>query len=210
MAQRCHRHNDYDSYMASDHPADAVDRSQRACDWPINRAAPGRLEIIRRFCNTANRESGSDLLLAATAFDAWLIEQQRTPVDADPAELDRVVRFRELLRGHAIAHRLWARGHDLGDIARAIQQVPLVMAQRNGRLVIEPGTATGTDRFLAGLGLDVIEADRADKWPRLKACQGCSWVFYDNSKNASGRWCSMSACGGRAKVRNYRRRQPAT
>ena len=133
--------------------------------------------------------------------------QGRGRVDAGAAELAKVVRFRELLRGHAIAHRLWATGHDMGDIARAVAHVELRVVHRNGRLVVEPGVAPGVDRFLAALGLAVIEADRLSTWPRIKACQNCSWVFYDSSKNASGRWCSMSACGGRAKVRNHRRRQ---
>ena len=47
-------------------------------------------------------------------------------------------------------------------------------------------------------------------WGRLKICPGdhCGWAFYDNSRNQTGRWCSMSVCGGRAKARaHYRRRR---
>jgi predicted RNA-binding Zn ribbon-like protein len=34
-------------------------------------------------------------------------------------------------------------------------------------------------------------------------------VFYDRSKNRSGRWCVMAECGNRAKVRAYRERERA-
>lgn len=38
---------------------------------------------------------------------------------------------------------------------------------------------------------------------RLKACAGCSFVFLDESKNRSRRWCSMDDCGTAQKVRRY-------
>lgn len=43
----------------------------------------------------------------------------------------------------------------------------------------------------------------------LKLCadETCRSAFYDRSKNHSGRWCSMSTCGNRAKVRAWRERQ---
>jgi len=48
-------------------------------------------------------------------------------------------------------------------------------------------------------------------WPRLKACANdtCQWAFYDISKNRSGRWCTMDACGNLMKARAYRRRRAA-
>ena len=42
---------------------------------------------------------------------------------------------------------------------------------------------------------------------RTCASQDCRAVFYDRSKNHSGRWCSMEVCGNRAKVRAWRERQ---
>jgi predicted RNA-binding Zn ribbon-like protein len=40
---------------------------------------------------------------------------------------------------------------------------------------------------------------------RVKACPaekgGCDWLFYDESKNKSRRWCSMEGCGSRVKMR---------
>jgi predicted RNA-binding Zn ribbon-like protein len=44
---------------------------------------------------------------------------------------------------------------------------------------------------------------------RVKRCarEGCDWLFVDESKNHSRRWCSMSLCGSRVKARRYYRRQ---
>ena len=47
---------------------------------------------------------------------------------------------------------------------------------------------------------------------RLKQCpapDGCGWLFYDTSKNATRRWCSMRMCGNGAKARRFQRRQRA-
>jgi CGNR zinc finger len=37
----------------------------------------------------------------------------------------------------------------------------------------------------------------------LKVCSGCRWLFLDQSKNRSRRWCSMEVCGTSAKKRRY-------
>lgn len=44
---------------------------------------------------------------------------------------------------------------------------------------------------------------------RLRECasDSCAWIFVDRTKNGSRRWCDMSGCGNRAKVRAFRERQ---
>jgi predicted RNA-binding Zn ribbon-like protein len=44
---------------------------------------------------------------------------------------------------------------------------------------------------------------------RLRECasEQCSWLFLDQTRNHSRRWCDMKGCGNQAKVRRYRRRQ---
>jgi len=43
---------------------------------------------------------------------------------------------------------------------------------------------------------------------RLKQCPGerCGWVFVDESRNRSRRWCEPNQCGNRERVRAYYRR----
>lgn len=44
---------------------------------------------------------------------------------------------------------------------------------------------------------------------RIKQCGGydCSWLFVDESRNRSRRWCDMADCGNRAKQRRHYRRK---
>jgi predicted RNA-binding Zn ribbon-like protein len=44
---------------------------------------------------------------------------------------------------------------------------------------------------------------------RVRQCANpqCGWLFLDNSKSANRRWCSMSACGNRAKAHRHYQRQ---
>jgi predicted RNA-binding Zn ribbon-like protein len=44
---------------------------------------------------------------------------------------------------------------------------------------------------------------------RLRQCANpeCGWLFLDNSKSGNRRWCSMSACGNRAKAHRHYLRQ---
>ncbi len=46
---------------------------------------------------------------------------------------------------------------------------------------------------------------------RLKRCDNpdCRWVFYDESRNQSRRWCEAATCGNLMKVRRFRARQRA-
>lgn len=47
---------------------------------------------------------------------------------------------------------------------------------------------------------------------RVRRCggDGCGWLFVDQSRNRSRRWCDMAICGNRARVKaHYRRTHPA-
>jgi predicted RNA-binding Zn ribbon-like protein len=44
---------------------------------------------------------------------------------------------------------------------------------------------------------------------RLKKCAGCPWLFLDQSKNLSRRWCAMNDCGTHEKIRRYVTRRAA-
>jgi len=39
--------------------------------------------------------------------------------------------------------------------------------------------------------------------PRLKRCARCPWLFLDQSKNHSRRWCDMNDCGRAQKIERY-------
>ena len=45
--------------------------------------------------------------------------------------------------------------------------------------------------------------------PRVKRCAGCPWLYLDQSKNSSRRWCTMEDCGKNAKMKRYVERRTA-
>ena len=71
--------------------------------------------------------------------------------------------------------------------------------------------ATGVRGAIGRILGSAFLADLDGRWERFRVCHdpGCTSIFFDRSKNKSGKWCSMSSCGNRAKVRAYRERQAA-
>jgi predicted RNA-binding Zn ribbon-like protein len=162
---------------------------------PAGQVAPPPLEPVRGLLNS------------------WLIpNDSREPTD----------RFDELARaggwrGHVASLvrelrddlRQVVESDDPGVLNKWIDRVAL-------RLVVADGAITYQhERGPAGeIVAAVVSAVGDGSWKRLKACPDCHWVFYDNTRNGSKRWCLMyaggpdgRACGTIAKVRRYRDRQ---
>jgi predicted RNA-binding Zn ribbon-like protein len=59
---------------------------------------------------------------------------------------------------------------------------------------------------------DAAELLASQSLERLRECasDSCGWFFLDLTKNRSRRWCAMSGCGNRAKVRRFRDKLPKT
>ncbi len=55
------------------------------------------------------------------------------------------------------------------------------------------------------VALAAVELLCSEKVSRLKECRGsdCGWLFLDTSRNRTRSWCSMKACGNRAKAARY-------
>jgi predicted RNA-binding Zn ribbon-like protein len=202
-------------------------RSGPAAGPPRISPAPGDLEIVQRFVNTLDIETGADELDSPAGLSRWLAgsglmtpQPPGGPVrpGVSPAWRSRAVALREALRGVLSSHVPAPGGPD-GAQARAAA-AGLRKAAGPLRVRIEvgddgrvaPGPAdTGAAAALTRILLIVAQADAAGTWSRLKACSAsdCRWVFYDRSPTRSGCWCSMRICGSRAKSRAYRRRTAA-
>jgi predicted RNA-binding Zn ribbon-like protein len=195
--------------MASGHPVDAHGRVLPHPGWPGDRQAPGDLELVRRFCNSTNRENGAERFLTAQGFDAWLVTEGLTPVHPSAAELARAIAAREVLHDLVVANATGTPDLEAWLRLAALLTTAHVGFCADGASLAAVPHGTDVDAFLAGLGLAITRAIDDGAWPRLKACRNCHWVVYDPSKNRSSRWCSMSACGGRHNAREYRRRRSA-
>ena len=176
--------------------------------------APGRLALVQGFLNShydLEREHGAELLHSPAALTAWLrragllVEPAAT---ADDHDLGRALAVRGGLRGLAQGSGRDPAGFDVAARGAAVE----VRLTPGSPPRFVPAPAAGVSGAL-GVLLAITAVAVADgSWSRLKVCPGenCGWVFYDGSRNRSGRWCSMSVCGGRAKARrHYHRRRAA-
>jgi predicted RNA-binding Zn ribbon-like protein len=187
-------------------------------DGPGGHAATGRgpdsgaaLEALRDFVNTNDLEGGEDELETPEQLHAWLLARELIPrhaeVDADAHR--RAIAVREGLRALGRANNGEPIDVDRMDaLNQAAAGLPLVVSADPDGWRLTPA-ATGVDGVLAGL-MGTLARSMADgSWSRVKACRRdtCRWLFFDQSRNRSGTWCSMAGCGSRMKARAYRARQ---
>jgi predicted RNA-binding Zn ribbon-like protein len=50
---------------------------------------------------------------------------------------------------------------------------------------------------------ELLTSERASRVHECEDDRGCGFLFIDQSKNQSRRWCSMDSCGNRAKARRH-------
>ncbi len=162
-----------------------------------------------------------------TEIPVWAVDDIATPEaladwfrsrglvsEAVVVEADSFVRARALRRVLRALAR--ANAHDAApdeDVRSEFASIAGVARMRfdlgaGGELLLAPD-ADGADAALAEILARVFDAQASGAWRRLKSCPGahCGWLFYDASRNASSKWCSMSICGNRTKTAAYRRRR---
>jgi len=159
------------------------------------------------------RKAASRELLAAPAdLCRWLraagfdIED----LEASEAELTAARRLREAV--HAIALARIGGTVDPADAQtelNAIARGPAAAPQLDARGVLAwHGDAAALTATLAREAVALFGGPQAQGIRRCEA-DGCAILFLDTSRSGDRRWCSMAACGNKAKVAEFRRRQRA-
>jgi predicted RNA-binding Zn ribbon-like protein len=176
--------------------------------------APGQLELVREFVNTADLDQETDELDSPRALSAWLSDHGLLAASArlGAGDLERALEAREALRMLMLPNNglpLERGAIETLNGATAAGDFSLSFDDE-GRAHLEP-SSFGVDAAIGRLVAIAYEAMLDGSWPRLKACRAedCRWAFYDRSRNRSGTWCEMGVCGNRAKVRAYRKRRTA-
>ncbi|MBA2452090.1 MAG: CGNR zinc finger domain-containing protein [Chloroflexia bacterium] len=134
------------------------------------------------------------------------------PVDA-AAVVSEAIILRELLYRifSAVAAECQPDGADLqalnGELRAALGNVELDRVSD----AIEWGWLPGTNlrRPLWPIVQSAAELLTSSEGGRVRECAAhdCEWLFFDESRNRSRRWCNMQTCGNRAKVDRFRARQ---
>jgi predicted RNA-binding Zn ribbon-like protein len=170
------------------------------------------LHLLQDFVNTNDVEAGDDALSTPERLHRWLVGRDLASLErVTQDELRRTLEVREGLRAMGRANN--GEPLDTRQVAalnRAANAIPLVVGVEPDDWSLRPATR-GVDGFL-GTILAIVARSMADgSWSRIKACRNdtCHWLFYDQSRNRSGTWCTMAACGSRMKSRAYRSRRRA-
>ncbi|MBB5081769.1 CGNR zinc finger domain-containing protein [Nonomuraea endophytica] len=179
-------------------------------------AAPGALEVVRRFVDTHDIYNSHDVLSDVEAAVAWLTAEglmgKGRPMAA--RDLSALRDLRGALREMAAAN---TRGEqppravvDAFNDLTASHAASVRLDVSHGSMVasVQP-REDGAGGVVAALAAAVHEAVLTQTWTRLKSCDNpeCRWLFYDESRNRTARWCSMRGCGSIVKARRYRDRQ---
>ncbi|MEV8553972.1 CGNR zinc finger domain-containing protein [Streptomyces glaucescens] len=158
--------------------------------------APGGLALVEALVNTVDLGSGRDELDTPRA-------RQRLGIAED--DLDAVRELRESLRATCLAHAGHPPHRPVTPLGDLLARAPLYIAvdPRDGSARLTPAE---DGPLLSRVAAAVAQALTEGTWERLKACElpECHWAYYDRSPAGRGRWCSMSVCGARAKMRRYR------
>jgi predicted RNA-binding Zn ribbon-like protein len=142
---------------------------------------------------------------AASRMHKWF-----TANKAEAAKVfDQTIGLRETIYRlmHAAAEGTMPTADDLREFNRALAEAParvtLVHAEEGfgWRIGLEP-SAAGLLAPVLWSAADILTGpDRA----RVRECANdqCLWLFLDDSKNGTRRWCSMQVCGNRAKAHRH-------
>lgn len=177
-------------------------------------SAPHPLDIVQSFLNSVDLEDGPDAFATIDGLAAWIQEQlEAAPFSLTEADCERAVVVREALRDVLMEHSEHAPARDATDrLNMALEGISLTIEFDDSSTpgLVERGH--GLDAVFAALMRIVYTASIDGTWQRLKVCrnEACRWAFYDASKNRSGAWCTMAACGSKMKARSYRKRTQTT
>lgn len=168
-----------------------------------------RPDLCLDFANTRywrGQEVPTETLNAPADLAAWARATKPLPAK----EFDRAIALREavyrLLDAQALGKA--APSRDLEALNEALAQAPARTTLKRGRDGYEWNVDTKSGTALALLAPvlwsagDLLAGPRLDKVRRC-ANPECGWLFLDDSRAGKRRWCSMSACGNRAKARRH-------
>jgi len=177
--------------------------------------AAGTLGLVQAYVNTVDLETGSDEFGDPNTLGGWLVARGLLAQGYQAGEADRknALAVREAIRGVIGANSGTAvfpvDVATLNGAAAASRLRARFGSDGKARLVPE---AAGVEGALGRVVAAVFAGMGDEDWARLKLCgsPSCRWVFYDQSRNRSSRWCKMASCGNRQKARRFRARAKTT
>lgn len=158
------------------------------------------------------REAG---ILSPADYDRLAAHYGRYPREA-AAALDKAITSRDLLLSifAGIANGRSVSPPRLAELNSTLAGMPGLLCVRKGAGQIEAewtSAADGLQQVLFAVLTDAARLLGSERLPRLRECSSndCTWLFLDETRNHSRRWCEMRACGNRNKARRHYQRSRA-
>jgi predicted RNA-binding Zn ribbon-like protein len=128
--------------------------------------------------------------------------------------LERAIGMREAMHEvfWAVLHKKPAPRSALaevnGYVQEAAQHISLIPANGHFQWQFD-SSSDSLEAPLWPIARSAAELLASDQVGYVRACASktCEWMFLDESKNHRRRWCDMTKCGNRAKVRRFYKRQ---
>jgi predicted RNA-binding Zn ribbon-like protein len=154
---------------------------------------------------------GEQAGLVTSALAGILRSQADEHPEAVNRAYDRAILLREALY-HTFSSHYAGKPIPASDLAL----LNSVLREAMAGLQLAPGEAQlrwewapvmeGANYILWPVARAAADLLTSDKVARVRVCEddrGCGYLFIDQSKNHSRRWCSMEGCGNRAKARRH-------
>jgi DNA-binding PadR family transcriptional regulator/predicted RNA-binding Zn ribbon-like protein len=197
--------------LAFDASSKGTDRLQRDL---VRKIAPGRLQVVQEFLNTAPILLQPEQLATPEHLEKWLVEHGLASSigTISTSDLTYAHLIRKALRELVDTNR--------GGVISAGSRSELVRASAAANLqfdfdgrthLVLRGGASGLQGAVGSMLAFVHEAMLTGEWARFKTCANCGWSFFDTSDGSDEVWCSDLACGlsrGTRKAPSTRAKSP--
>jgi predicted RNA-binding Zn ribbon-like protein len=163
---------------------------------------------LLRWAKEAGRLSSAD-------HDRLAAHYHRNPREA-AAALAKGTAIRDLLLSifSGIAQGRPVSSRRVSELNSALARAPGVLRvhKNSDRTETEWTSAVdGLQQVFFAVLASAAELLASDRLERIRECASadCTWLFVDESRNRSRRWCDMSVCGNRIKARRHYQRAKA-
>ena len=183
-----------------------------------DRFTPDPKELLSHYPDLA-RFAEDTGILADRQVERLLTRSIEHPDEAQRA-LARAIQLREAISEifYALARKKPVPAAGLAILNQHVQEAGQHLALVTGRHRFEWKFDAHSEDLFAPvwpIARDAAELLASERVHYVHACASktCQWIFLDESKNHRRRWCDMSKCGNRAKVKRFyvrQKRNPAT
>jgi predicted RNA-binding Zn ribbon-like protein len=176
-------------------------------------------EYLRSYEDLLDWSRQAGLLTLEEAED--LFRQATLDPGGAQATLSRALALREAIH-RLISVHIAGESQDESDLSALNRELSIALSHL--RVVPADGAYTwGWDRSedqgktpldspLWPVAQSAAQLLTSEKLGRVKVCagEGCGWIFLDESRNSSRRWCDSRDCGNRERVRRHLARKRAS